>query len=191
VEIHWGQNLQVYVTPVGSYEVGAAVISRDPHLRLDDALREFPALAARFRDAAAASTERGAITSMLRLARVYVRDIALIGDASGGVDAITGEGLGLAFRQACALADALAAGDLARYQAAHQRLARRPSLKARLMLMLDARSSLRRRATRIFAHKPHIFARMLAAHVGASSTAELAAAGVLLGWHMLGTCKNL
>lgn len=47
-------------------------------------------------------------------------------------DAITGEGLGLSFRQAIALADALETGDLEKYQSAHRRLARRPHLMSRL-----------------------------------------------------------
>ena len=42
----------------------------------------------------------GAVTLMHSLSDVHSRNIALIGGASGGVDAITGEGLRLAFRQA-------------------------------------------------------------------------------------------
>jgi flavin-dependent dehydrogenase len=53
------------------------------------------------------STERGAITSSRKIKAVYREHIALIGDASGSVDAITVEGLYLAFRQATALADAI------------------------------------------------------------------------------------
>jgi flavin-dependent dehydrogenase len=48
--------------------------------------------------------------------------VALVGDASGSVDAITGEGLCLLFQQAVALAAALEAGDLALYQAEHRRI---------------------------------------------------------------------
>jgi len=53
------------------------------------------------------------------------------------VDAITGEGLGLSFRQGLALADALEAGDLEKYQSAHRWLARRPHFMSRLLLLLD------------------------------------------------------
>ncbi len=38
--------------------------------------------------------------------------LALVGDASGPRDAITGEGLALSFHQAVALVEAMAAGDL-------------------------------------------------------------------------------
>ena len=52
----------------------------------------------------------GAVTGTRRLARVYRDKVALIGDASGGVDAITGAGLCLAFQQAEPLGKALASG---------------------------------------------------------------------------------
>jgi 2-polyprenyl-6-methoxyphenol hydroxylase-like FAD-dependent oxidoreductase len=44
VEVYWGENCQVYVTPVGSGEIGVALLTRDAHLRLDQALTAFPAL---------------------------------------------------------------------------------------------------------------------------------------------------
>ena len=83
--------------------------------------------------------ERGAITMMQKLRHVQRGNVALVGDASGSVDAITGEGLSLGFRQAMALADALERGDLSGYEAEHRRLARRPALMGRLMLALDGR----------------------------------------------------
>ena len=122
---------------------------------------------------------------MLRLPRVCRGRVALIGDASGCVDAITGEGLGLAFKQAAALADALAANDLGRYETAHRRLIRRPYWMAKSLLELDARTSLRQRITRIFARRPQLFAHFVAAHVGARSGADVLAMGALLGWNLL------
>jgi flavin-dependent dehydrogenase len=100
------------------------------------------------------------------LRRVYRGNIALIGDASGSVDAITGEGMGLAFRQALALADALAADNLDQYQTAHRRLARRPAIMAQLMLLLDRFPRLQPLVLRTFGAKPFIFERLLAVHVG-------------------------
>jgi flavin-dependent dehydrogenase len=185
MEVYWGRTLQVYTTPVGPEEICVAVLSRDPGLRLAQALREFPHLAARLEAAEPADTERGAVTAMHRLHRVCGERIALLGDASGSVDAITGEGLGLAFRQAVVLADALEAGDLALYQAAHRRLSRRPSVMARLMLALDGRAALRRRTLRIFASEPRLFAQLLAVHVGARPAADLAATGLALSWRLL------
>ena len=100
-----GAVAEVYVTPVNREEVGVALISSNPKLRLgtrmDDALEEFPELCARLKDADLASSKRGAITVTRKLRRVYRDRTVLVGDASGGVDAITGEGLCLAFRQPC------------------------------------------------------------------------------------------
>ena len=86
---------------------------------------------------------RGAISVSTRLPRVIRGRLALIGDASGSVDAITGEGLALAFRQAAILAEALSKNDLAIYQAAHRRIGRIPRLMSRLMLGLGGRAGVR------------------------------------------------
>ena len=50
----------------------------------------------------------GAISALRVLRKVCRGAFALVGDASGSVDSLTGEGLGLAFQQANALAEALA-----------------------------------------------------------------------------------
>jgi hypothetical protein len=81
------------VTPVGRDEVCVALVSRDPKLRLDEALREFPEITKRLQCIDHGSVDRGAISVTRRLFHVYKELGALIGDASGGVDAIMGEGL--------------------------------------------------------------------------------------------------
>jgi flavin-dependent dehydrogenase len=184
-EVYWGQHVQAYVTQVAEREVCLAVVTRTANQRIDVALREFPQLAERLENAAATSTERGALTSMHRLERVTRGNVALIGDASGTVDAITGEGLCLSFRQSAALADALEGGDLLAYQKAHRRLARRPTYMARLMLRLDGRPWLRRRVMQAFASDPGIFERLLAVHVGETSVGHIAATGARFGWKLL------
>jgi menaquinone-9 beta-reductase len=167
MEVYWGPGCQMYITGVGPDEVCAAVLTRDPHQRVGAALALFPDLARKFEGADTLSEERGALTVTRRLKRVYQGSTVLIGDASGSVDAITGEGMGLAFRQALALAEALLAGNLDQYQAAHRRLARRPALMAQLMLTLDRFPRLRPRVLQGLAFQPAIFERLLAVHVGA------------------------
>ncbi len=110
--------------------------------------------------------ERGGLSATRRLWTVTQGAVALIGDASGSVDAITGEGLGLAFRQALALADALAAGNLDLYEMAHRRLVRRPTFIAHLLRMLDGRPELQDRALRYLSRHPGVFRFLLAWHVG-------------------------
>jgi menaquinone-9 beta-reductase len=167
MELYWGRTCQVYITPVTPDSVCVATISRDSQFRLDDALQECPDLEQRLKPSAIISTERGAITSSRRLKAVYREHIALVGDASGSVDAITGEGLCLAFRQATALAEAIECGDLAKYQRKHSQIARRPEWMARLLLTLGDHAQFRRAAMSAMTSHPGIFARMLALHVGA------------------------
>jgi flavin-dependent dehydrogenase len=167
MEVYWGSGCQMYVTAVAQDEMCAAVLTRDPHQRVAAALALFPQLARKLEGADSLSEERGSVTITRRLQRIYSGRTVLIGDASGSVDAITGEGMGLAFRQALALADALVADNLDQYQTAHRRLARRPALMAQLMLTLDRFPSLRPRVLQLFAFQPAIFERLLAVHVGA------------------------
>jgi flavin-dependent dehydrogenase len=185
MELYWGAGNQVFVTPVGAEEVCVAAISKDSHLRLDETLLQFPELARRLHDAPCTTTERGAVSATRKLKSVYRGRIALVGDASGSVDAITGEGLCLAFQQAEVLADALEACDLETYQAEHRRIARRPQFMAALMLTMCGRTFLRRRALRAFASKPAALSKMLAMHVGNLSALDAVTAGVSLGWQML------
>jgi flavin-dependent dehydrogenase len=187
MEVHWGDRCQGYATAVSGGQVCVALASHDPNLRMDEGLRSLPTLSARLRGAETCSVERGALTGNRRLKRVWRGNVALIGDASGTVDAITGEGLGLAFSQAIVLAECLQSGDLARYQAEHRRLALRPWCMARLMLTLDGRPRLQRRTLQVFGRRPEIFQRLLELHVGARPPARLLWDGLTLGWGLLTT----
>jgi flavin-dependent dehydrogenase len=186
MELYWGRDAQIYVTPVGVAEVCVVAISRDSRLRLGAALAEFPSLGARLRQVGATTPELGAISASRRLSRVFRGRVALIGDASGSVDAITGEGLCLAFRQALALANALERDDLASYEAAHRRLMRRPSRMAALLLAFEGHPWLQQRALRSIAARPALFENMLALHVGARRPADFAANALAFGWNLLG-----
>jgi flavin-dependent dehydrogenase len=185
MELYWGNNCQLYVTPVADDEICVAAISRNPGLRLDVAIAGFPVVASRLEGLERTSPERGAVSATRRLRRVHRDRTALIGDASGSVDAITGEGLCLAFRQAILLSESFAAGCLKPYQAKHRKLARRPAAMSWLMLTLDGRDLLRRRVMEAFATEPRTFARMLALHVGAMPPLALAGIGLSLGWDLL------
>jgi menaquinone-9 beta-reductase len=187
MEIYWGRSMQAYVTPLRNDETCVALISRDPKMRLEDAWKEFPVLAEKLGQANTSSTERGAVTAMRRLRRVYQGAIALTGDASGSVDAITGEGLCLSFRQAIALAGAMENGELESYQRAHRAFAKRPIIMARFLLMLDRYPSLRKRVLRGLAGDPELFSSLLDVHRGKHSSKILAVTGMRLGWQFLTT----
>lgn len=185
VEIHWGDGCQVYVTPVSEDEVCAVAMSAGGQLRVDAALARFPQLAARLLPSLATGTERGAVSAGRKLKRVYRGQVVLVGDASGSVDAITGEGMCLAFQQAWLLAEALERQDPRYYQARHRRLSVRPGFMAALMLALENRNRLRHRVIKVLAAKPAIFADLLALHVGALSPVRSALAGLSLGVQLL------
>jgi len=185
VEIYWGDGCQIYITPVASDEVGVALLSSDPKLRVGDALAQFPALAAKLDGMPESSTERGALTASRRLTQVTGRNVALIGDASGSVDAISGEGLCLGFHHALALADAMERRDLSLYESAHRRLSVRPRFMANLMLTMDRRPWLRKRALPALASHPDLFRGLLAMHIGVARKSDIAANCVALGWRIL------
>ena len=185
MEVYWGKSCQVYVAAVSDEQTCVGLMSSDSKLRLDEALQSFPELAARLHSAEPASAERGELSITRKLKRVCRANVALIGDASGAVDAVTGEGLSLAFGQALLLADCLREDDLARYQKEHRRLALRPLFMAKLMLMLDGRPRLQQRTLQVFRRRPEIFRRLVALHVGMLSPLELARDGLTLGWGLL------
>ncbi len=197
VEVHWGRSGQAYVTPVGTDEVCVATITRDPHCRVEALLSELPWLRQKLAgktELLRTDRERGALTTTRRLRRVAAwnmasrnpagrdlagRRVALVGDASGSADAITGEGMAMAFRQALLLADALAHAPvdqaLRRYNREHPGILRLPQRMARVMLAMDRWPDFRSRAIRMLAAEPGLFTRMLGVHVGAESMGHFVA----------------
>ncbi len=185
VEVYWGTRMQAYVTPLGAEETCVVLVAMEPRASLAEAWREFPELAGRLRYAELSSVERGGFTATRKLKRVYRGNVALTGDASGSVDAITGEGLCLSFRQGMALADALETGKLASYQATHNCLALRPNFMSRVLLLLGRSVPLRRRALMVLANDPGVFARFLTVHVGESSALHFTATSLRFGLQFL------
>lgn len=185
MEVHWGENCQGYATAVNDEQVCVALASRNPHTRVEDGLRELPKLRARLEGAEIISSERGAVTGNQKLRHVARGNVALVGDASGTVDAITGEGMGLAFTQAVALAKGLATGNLDAYEVEHRKLTLRPRLMARLMLLMDRRPRLQHRTLQVFREHPEIFQRLIALHLGILPPTDLVWDGLTLGWGLL------
>ncbi len=169
VEVHWIDDAQLIVTPTGREEICIVLLSRDPRMRIKAAIEQFPEISWRLRGASATSREVGATTGLSR-ARAVVRDnVALVGDASCTIDGISGHGLSLAFEEALALADALARGNLAEYETAHERITKMPVRMTKLLLTLDASPFLRRAVLRILARNPRLFSRLIALHVGSAT----------------------
>ncbi|MCY1000663.1 FAD-dependent oxidoreductase [Myxococcus sp. MISCRS1] len=178
VEVHFANGVEAYVTPAGARRVGLAFLWEDGGVEgrvgFETLLSRFPKLEARLSAATPDSQVRGA-GPLARVARVRVADrFALVGDAAGYVDALTGEGLSLAF--SCAeslgalLPDALARGAtrdvLQPYEARFQQVFRKYAWATRSLLMLARRPWLRRPIVRMLGHSPWLFERILHSVVG-------------------------
>jgi 2-polyprenyl-6-methoxyphenol hydroxylase-like FAD-dependent oxidoreductase len=185
VEVHWSKGEQAYVTPVGAEEVCIALLGCAREVGFANLADRFPRLGERLRGAEPANVARGAFTGTVRPRRVVSGNVALIGDASAAIDAITGDGLALAFRQAAALGEALRQGDLSRYETRHRQICRTPFLMARLLLLMDRHDTLRKLALQALAGRPTIFNRLLATHVGARHPAAASLDVVALGVGLL------
>lgn len=186
VEVYWGERCQMFVTPIGHKELCVSVLTSDPQMRIEQALLQFPSLAARLQDARKSTLEQGAVTALERTRGVIRGRIALVGDASGTIDGIAGQGLSLAFQQALHLGQALVRRDLPSYQAAHRRMCRMPARLNRLLLMMDRSVWLRRKVLRLFAARPQLFAGLMAIHTGMRASEEIKPCEFLdLGWRVL------
>ncbi len=189
VEIHWGRGGQLYLTPIAPDCVCVVYLSRDAHRGRTDILAEFPDVASRLACAGGleiVSTQRGAVSATCRLRRVATDHVALIGDASGSTDSITGEGLAISFRQALALAESIAAGSLAPYARVHRRIARLPHAMGALMLTLDRWPRFEVRAMYALARTPGLFRELLEVHTGERALASVVLRrGPQLGWRLL------
>ncbi len=115
IEVYYTKSAEVYITPVANDQVGVAVLG--PRATdFEATLASLPELAARLAGAAPSSQRSGAGSfPQLTAARTKGR-VLLVGDASGYVDAITGEGLRLGFAQARAAIECIAEGKPQKYE---------------------------------------------------------------------------
>ncbi|UFU08307.1 NAD(P)/FAD-dependent oxidoreductase [Ruania halotolerans] len=122
VEVHWGRDVEAYVTPVGENVVGVALLGARG-IDYGARLAEFGDLWGRLTGAEPLGPIRGAGPLRQRSRRRVSGRVRLIGDASGYVDALTGEGLSVGLAQARAAVHTLDAGPQA-YERAWARATR-------------------------------------------------------------------
>jgi flavin-dependent dehydrogenase len=111
VEVYWAHGTEAseaYVTPVADDCVGVAILT-SARGRFDDHIGKFPALADRIHGLPHGS-DRAAGPLRQKVRQRTAGRVLLVGDAAGYIDALTGEGMGLAFGAAellvgCVLAD--------------------------------------------------------------------------------------
>jgi flavin-dependent dehydrogenase len=164
VEVWWAEGAEAYVTPVSENEIGVAMLWSGEKADFERLLTRFPRLAEHLAGAEASSRDKGAGPLERRPRRIWRGRLLLVGDAAGYEDAITGEGLDLAFHQAFALAEAVRRDDPRGYARFCRRLTRLPFALIRLLLFAERRPALRRRLIRTLAEEPQLFARLVAIH---------------------------
>jgi len=155
VEVHWAASGEAYVTPVGEDRVGIAVLS-DERRRLADLIQDFPVLAARLPEHPIEEV-RGAGPLRQRSRRRVAGRVLLVGDASGYVDALTGEGIALGLAQARAAVGAVLLGRPRTYELAWRRLSWRHTLLTQGLLTATRHRPLRTRLVPAAARMPGVF----------------------------------
>lgn len=175
VEVTFGAGVEAYVTPLAADEIGVALLWPGDGDGFDAlvARRLPPELGRRLADAPVVGRDRGAGPFRQRVRAAARGRVALLGDAAGYVDALTGEGLALAFQEALALGPALARGDLAGYARAVARIRRAPEAITRLALAAARRPALARRLVAALGRDPELFARLLGVLGAGGSLAAL------------------
>ena len=152
VEVYWSAEAEAYVTPVADDLVGVAILGEraggdgrapgDGQADRDRGsgtalaggsgfearLAAFPALLERLAGAEPASTVRGAGPLRQDVRHRVCERVLLVGDASGYIDALTGEGISVALAQAAVLASSLRDGRPGDYERAWRRVSRKSRL---------------------------------------------------------------
>lgn len=124
IEVYLGDAIEAYVTPVAPDSITVAVLTERPASGWDAHLAAFPALKARL-EGVPAEPVAGAGPFWQPVRAVAAGRVALVGDAAGYVDAVTGEGVSLALVAAEAWAASLEAPAPAKAYARAIRPARR------------------------------------------------------------------
>ena len=159
VEVHWSPKTEAYVTPVSDNCVGIAVLTSSRG-GFAQHLSAFPALVDRVnghshdRDRAA-----GPLRQKVR-GRVAGR-VMLVGDAAGYIDALTGEGMGIAFGAAERLVGCVVAGRPGDYDRQWRQMSRRYRMLTAGLLRATESAVVRSRIVPAAEALPKVFSMMV------------------------------
>jgi flavin-dependent dehydrogenase len=141
VEVHWAAGAEAYVTPIADDCVGVAMLT-SRRGGFDSHLNEFPVLRDRI-DGRQDEPDRAAGPLRQRVSSRTAGRVLLVGDAAGYIDALTGEGLGLAFGAAELLVNCVIAGRPADYDRQWRQLTRRYRMLTAALLRASSHATLR------------------------------------------------
>lgn len=153
VEVHWSRWGEAYVTPVEPDLVGVAILSPG---RPD--LAWFPWLARQL-EGAARGQPRGCGPLRQVVSRRVAGRVLLVGDAAGYEDALTGEGISLAVKQAAAAVDAIVKDAPSSYEGAWHRATRDYRLLTRALVLASTPRAVRRTIVPACTLLPAVFGR--------------------------------
>ncbi|UNB51425.1 NAD(P)/FAD-dependent oxidoreductase [Mycolicibacterium sp. YH-1] len=156
VEVHWAPGAEAYVTPVAHDCVGIAILSAsrggfDRHFEEFTELRDRVHGHGHGQDRAAGPLRQNASS------RVAGR-VLLVGDAAGYIDALTGEGMGLAFSAAQALVNCVVQERPETYDRQWRRLTRRYRLLTAGLVAAGSHAPVRSRIVPAATALPRVFA---------------------------------
>jgi len=155
VEVHWAPSAEAYVTPIADDCVGVAVL-KSRRGGFDSHLAEFPALRDRI-EGRPHEADRAAGPLRQRASSRAAGRVLLVGDAAGYVDALTGEGLGLAFGAAELLVKAVIAGRPDTYDRQWRQMTRRYRMLTAALLQASAFPPVRARIVPAATAMPTVF----------------------------------
>ena len=151
VEVHWSRWGEAYVTPVEPDLVGVAILSGKRPV-----LDWFPWLAQHLEGADRAQA-RGCGPMRQVVSRRVAGRVLLVGDAAGYEDALTGEGISLAVKQAAAAVSAIVDDAPSSYEAAWRRITRHYRLLTRGLVLATVPPGTRRAIVPACMRLPGVF----------------------------------
>lgn len=150
VEVYFAPGLEAYITPCGPEQTNVTFLwqkSSNLEARFGELIKRFPLVFDKIKNAECLSEERATGPLEHQTKRTTADGIALVGDASGYLDAITGEGNSIAMSSAQALSKAVIKAltsphkiitqkQLKSYEQAHKNIVKNYYKNTRLLLCL-------------------------------------------------------
>lgn len=155
VEVHWARGAEAYVMPIAEDCVGVALL-KSRRGGFDGDLDEFTALRELI-GGRPHEPDRAAGPLRQRVSSRTAGRVLLVGDAAGYVDALTGEGLGLAFAAAELLVQSVVTGRPQTYDRQWRQATRRYRMLTAAMLYASAHAPLRARIVPAAQGLPSVF----------------------------------
>jgi flavin-dependent dehydrogenase len=157
VEVYWSDDSEAYITPTDDHNIGVAILGPAGG-SFEDRIEAFPALVERLRRVEGTKTMAAGPFRHGNLKRVDGR-VLFVGDASGYVDALTGEGIAVGLAQAKVAVESLIADRPGNYESQWRKVSRRSRGLTRALLFASSQDFIRGRLVRTAERHHRIFDR--------------------------------